>query len=382
MSVSSLGWTDALASAFQPYTAAGLTPARIALQHKNAYEVLVPHGTDFRAFTAECTGKLLHHATAPSALPAVGDWVALRPRPGELHADIHAVLPRRTKFSRRAPGAASAATEQIIATNIDTVLLVTGLDANFNLRRIERYLAVAWESGAQPVVVLTKADLHPDPAAATAQVETLALGAPVVALSSLHTSNPHPPSPSLNPHPHFHSAPGAALAPWLTPGHTLALLGSSGVGKSTLINRLLGAERQRTSAISTAVAKGRHTTTHRELIVAPAGFLVIDTPGLRELQLWDTPESAVAQTFADVSALAARCRFSDCAHRAEPGCAIQAALDAGTLDLARWQSWEKLQREQAYAARKSDPALARETRNHWKAIQRAHRAAKRFRPED
>ena len=169
-----------------------------------------------------------------------------------------------------------------------------------------------------------------------------------------------------------------ALAPWLVPGQTLALLGSSGVGKSTLINRLLGVDRQRTSAISEAVGKGRHTTTHRELIVAPAGWLVIDTPGMRELQLWDVDDAALDATFADVGAIAARCRFADCAHRAEPGCAIQAALETGTLDPGRWESYKKLQREQAYAARRSDPRLARETRDHWRRINRQHRVTQRI----
>ncbi|MES2695647.1 MAG: ribosome small subunit-dependent GTPase A [Verrucomicrobiota bacterium] len=357
MSLASLGWSDALAASFHSHAAAGLTPARVALQHKHAYEVLLDSAAG--ALTATCTGKLLHTAGPRSALPAVGDWVALRVRPQEAHADIHAVLPRRTTFSRRAPG--ESGDEQIVATNIDTVFLVTALDQNYNLRRIERYLAVAWESGAQPVVLLNKADLHPDAAAARAEVEAIAATAPVVAVSALHDA----------------SSTLTALAPWLIPGHTLALLGSSGVGKSTLINALLGTERQLTGGISDAVGKGRHTTTHRELIVAPAGWIVVDTPGMRELQLWDTPDTALDATFSDVAALAAHCRFSDCAHRGEPGCAIQAALDAGTLDFDRWQSFQKLQREQAYAARKSDPRLARARQAEWKKIHRQHRADNR-----
>jgi ribosome biogenesis GTPase len=354
MHLSSLGWHESLAPQFQHFATDGLMPARVAREHKHAYELLSAHGE----LTAVCTGKLLHHSTGRGDLPAVGDWVAIGLRPGEAHGDIHAVLPRRTKFSRRAAG--DTATEQIVAANVDTVLLVTALDQNFNLRRIERYLAVAWESGAQPVVVLGKSDLHPDPAAAQGEVASIALGAPVVALSAARGDG-------LD-----------ALAPWLVPGQTLALLGSSGVGKSTLINRLLGVDRQRTSAISEAVGKGRHTTTHRELIVAPAGWLVIDTPGMRELQLWDLDDTALDATFADVGAIAARCRFADCSHRAEPGCAIQAALESGALDPGRWESYQKLQREQAYAARRSDPRLARETRDHWRRINRQHRVTQRI----
>lgn len=354
MTLSQLGWTGAFDAAFQPYLHHGFVPARVALEHKHAYHVL----SAFGELDAECTGKLVHDATHRANFPAVGDWVVVRPRDGEAKADIHAVLPRQTKFSRRAAG--SDAVEQIVAANVDTVFLVTALDHNYNLRRIERYLAVARESGAQPVVVLNKADLHVDPAAARAEVESVAVGAPVVTLSAARQEGLE------------------ALAPWLTTGQTVALLGSSGVGKSTLINRLLGAERQVTQSVSTAVNKGRHTTTHRELLVAPSGALVIDTPGMRELQLWDVDAAAVDATFADVTALVAQCRFGDCTHRAEPNCAVQAALDSGTLDLERWQSYEKLQREQAYAARRADPRLERENRQNWKKIHKAARQITRL----
>ncbi len=394
MSLSTLGWDVFFENAFQPFSAAGLVPARVALQHKHAYELLSAHG----AIAAECTGRLLHTANGRGELPAVGDWVAVRLRSGETpagpaqrpRADIHAVLPRRTKFSRRAPG--DTEVEQIVASNVDTVLLVTALDQNFNLRRIERYLAVAWESGAQPVIVLNKSDLHSDPAGARSEVVAIAGGAPVVVLSALVSSIPQYPFPKIGDRSALQdhdigmsesckeSDVAVALEPWLVPGRTLALLGSSGVGKSTLINRLLGAERQSTNEISDAVGKGRHTTTHRELIVAPSGALVIDTPGMRELQLWDVDAGALDHAFADIAALAARCRFRDCTHRAEPDCAIQAALDDGSLDLERWQSFQKLQREQAYAARKADPRLARETKADWRRIHKALRATSRLKP--
>jgi len=366
MTLTSLGWNAHFADAFEPFSTGGFVPARIALEHKHAYQLLSVHGE----FTAECTGRLLHTASTRSDLPAVGDWVVARLRPGEKlqcpeHrpvADIHAVLPRLTKFSRRAAGDADI--EQVVAANMDTVLLVTALDQNFNLRRIERYLAVARESGAEPVVVLNKADLHPDPFGARFEVESVSGGAAVVTLSAGCGEG------------------FDALDPWLVSGRTLAVLGSSGVGKSTLINRLLGVDHLTTGAISDAVGKGRHTTTHRELTITPGGVLVIDTPGMRELQLWDIEADAIDSTFADIAALATRCRFRDCTHRAEPGCAIQESLDDGSFDLDRWNSYQKLQREQAYAARRSSPQVARESKRDWKKLHKQARAITRMKRGD
>jgi ribosome biogenesis GTPase len=352
-----LGWDAGHALHFQPYLELGLQPARVFCAHRQACEISL--GAE--PLPATCTGRLLHDAPSPADLPAVGDWVAVRLRPGETRADIHAVLPRRTKFARRAAG--SACEEQVIATNLDTVFLVTALDQNYNLRRIERYLALAWESGAQPVIVLNKADLHAAPGSLRSEVAALAAGAPVVGLSATHDDC------------------FSILAPWLQPHTTVALLGSSGVGKSTLINRLLGNDRQDTGDLSTAVGKGRHTTTRRELFATPDGVLIIDTPGMRELQLWDVAASAVQETFADIAALAARCRFGDCAHAAEPGCAVQAALADGELEPARWQSYQKLLREQAYAARQADPKLARAHRAAWRKVHLTNRARDR-REED
>ena len=344
MTLSSLGWDDAHAANFQPYLNSDFQPARVARAHKHACEVLIPSGL----FPAACTGRLLHESLTHADLPAVGDWVVARARPDGSRLDIHAVLPRRTKFSRRAAGDRDI--EQIVAANVDTVFLVSSLDDNYNLRRIERYLIIAWESGAQPVVVLNKADLHSDTSTAQAEVTAVAPGAPVIALSALDGSGIE------------------ALAPWLTPGQTVALLGSSGVGKSTLVNCLLGADIQDTGGVSEANFKGRHTTTRRELLVAPSGALVIDTPGMRELQFWPADAAAVDDTFSDLLEITRQCRFHDCRHNGEPGCAVVAALDSGELDAARWDSYLKLQREQAFAARKADASLERVAKQSWKKL--------------
>jgi ribosome biogenesis GTPase len=356
MTLSSLGWDNFFANHFEPYSHDDLLPARVALVHKHSCVI----NTAVGEITAECTGRLLHASTGVSDLPVVGDWVAVRLRAGEARGDIHAVLPRRTRFSRRGPDDGDG--EQVIAANLDTVFLVAGLDHDFNLRRIERYLAAARASGACPVVVLNKVDVHPDPAQALAETKAIAQDAAVVALSATEDEDP-----------------AVVLAPWLLPAKTVALLGSSGAGKSTLINRLLGSLRQRTGPLSEIHGKGQHTTTHRELIVSPTGVLVVDTPGMRELQLWDVASATVEATFAEIEALAAGCRFRDCTHQREPGCRVQAALADGTLDDARWQSFLKLQRERAYAARKANPIQARASRAVWKKITKDQRS--RYRHE-
>jgi ribosome biogenesis GTPase len=314
-----LGWDDGWAAAFEPHRAAGLAPARVAVQHRGAYDLLAEEG--------EVRASAIPRLVRDGELPVVGDWIAFDRERGF----VEAVLPRRTQLSRKEVW--QAAREQVLAANVDVAFLVQALPYDFNLRRLERYLAMAWESGAQPVVLLTKADLVDDVEPWVAEAETVTLGAcPVVAESAVN---------------------GYGLddvRSFFAGNRTAVLLGSSGVGKSTLVNALVGEEVLATQEVRED-HRGRHTTSHRELILVPGGGVVLDTPGMRELQLWDAD---LEQTFGDVEAIAAQCRFADCAHAAEPGCAVQAALADGTLSRERWESYVKLQRElEALEARRN-----------------------------
>ena len=347
-----LGWTAELAAAFEPYAVAGLAAGRVGAQHRGAY-VLYTQGGDL---PAELTGSLRYTA-APVDLPTVGDWVAARALPGEQRAVIEAVLPRRTAFSRNdadlTRSASGVAHEQVIAANIDVVLLVSALVSDLSLRRLERYLSTAWESGADPVVVLTKLDLCDDVPARLAEVEAVVFGVPVVAVSNVTGQG-------LD-----------ELRPLLGPGRTAALLGSSGVGKSSLVNRLLGQDVQVVREIR-ADGRGRHTTTHRELFLLPGGGLVLDTPGLRVLQLLDAG-AGLETAFQDVEEVAGRCRFGDCRHETEPGCAVRDAIDSGELDPERLASYVKLQREVAFVERKGDKRAQSEVRKRWRGVSRESR---------
>jgi len=295
---------------------------------------------------ATLTGKLRYETRHREDLPAVGDFVAVR------DTVIEEVLPRKTVFLRKAVGDALEA--QVIAANIDTVFVVTGLDGDFNVRRLERYYATARASGAQCAIVLNKADLSDNLEARIREVRAVAPGADVVAISALHGDGIE------------------ALRPWLGAGETVAFVGSSGAGKSTLINRLLGRERQSTGAVREADSRGRHTTTHRELLETPTGALLIDTPGLRELQPWAGADD-VDGAFPEIEELAAECRYRDCSHNAEEGCAVQAAIEDGTLDYARFSSYVKMRKEAAYLERQLDVRAQLDQKAAWKKIHKAMR---------
>jgi ribosome biogenesis GTPase len=326
MRLTGLGWDEKWQRTFAPWaTAADVQPARVAIEFNHIYRLYADGGE----LEASTTGRLRHRALSRAEMPAVGDWVAMRRRPSESRGTIVAVLPRRSRFSRQAAG--TTGDEQIVAANVDVVFIVMALDGDYNLRRLERYLLLARDSGAAPVVLLTKPDLSSD---VPDQVANVAAVAPEISIHVL--------SPKFN-------QGLAQVASYLTSGSTAALLGSSGVGKSTIINRLAGGELQKTREVREADYRGRHTTTHRELVVLPDGGLIIDTPGMRELQLWDVGE-AVRETFEDVAALGAACHFTDCRHRGEPRCAVKAAVIEGTLAAERLESYLKLQDELAESA--------------------------------
>ena len=330
MTLTELGWIDAFAAAYEPWRSkAHVQPGRVAIEFNQIFRIYVDGG-EIDAITA---GRLKHRARGRAELPAVGDWVAVRTRPQEDRGVIMDVLPRRSAFTRRAAGEPTG--EQVVAANVDVVFVVMGLDRDYNLRRLERYLLMARESGASPAIILTKPDLSSDLSSQLDEVTTLA-GDVVV-----HVVNPKA------------RAGLEQLRQHLGPGRTAALLGSSGVGKSTIINRLVDANIRRTREVRPSDSRGRHTTTHRELVMLPGGGLIIDTPGMRELQLWDADES-VRETFDDIETLAAGCHFTDCRHRNEPRCAVKAAVTDGRLAPDRLESYLQLRDELAELAQRKE----------------------------
>jgi ribosome biogenesis GTPase len=343
-----LGWTPYFDGHFTAYRQEGLEPARVALEHQHIYRVYTGRDEPL----AQVSGRLRHRATARREYPAVGDWVAIERGAAGHRVTIHGVLPRQSHFSRKAAG--DVTEEQVVAANLDTVFLVSGLDRDFNVRRIERYVVTAREGGTSPVIILNKADLRDDVEGAIADVSRVAADVPVHAVSSRTLAG-------LD-----------ALAPYLSRGHTIALLGSSGVGKSTLINALLGVDRQRTHEVRQKDSRGRHTTSNRELIALPQGGLLIDTPGMRELQLWEG-DGALGDTFDDVEALAPGCYFRDCRHDTEPRCAVKAAVERGDLPADRLSSYQRLRREVEHLERKVDQRAATEEKRRWKIIHKSYR---------
>ena len=339
------GWSDGVS--------AGLgedekrPPARVIAQHRGEYRLIAPWGEA----TGVAPGRMLYRATGRRELPAVGDFVLIDPQT-DGPATIVEILPRRTQFVRRKSGTESQ--EQVVAANVDVAFLLTSLNQELNPRRVERYLVAARESGARPVVVLTKLDQCDDIEAALAWVGPATAGAPVVAVSSVTGEG----IDELRRH--------------LRPGCTVVLLGSSGVGKSTLVNTLAGEELLRTQEIREADDKGRHTTTHREIFRMPDGVLVLDTPGMRELGLVEA-EDGLEETFDDVAAIIDGCRFRDCTHADEPGCAIREAVGSGVISMQRWDSYQKLQKELSYEERRRDLGAALAEKSKWRQIQRDYR---------
>ena len=351
--IEDFGWNDALATAFAPHAAEGLAPARVTAHHRGLWRLMTRDGES----AGRLSGKFFAEATEEGGHPVVGDWLAISPAEGDGDATIHAILPRKTVFARRAAGGVGI---QLVAANVDVAFLVAALNSDLNERRLERYLVATRDSGAEAVIVLTKVDLSEDRDADTKRVTDIAAGAPVVALSARTGEG-------LD-----------ALDRWLKAGVTVALLGSSGAGKSTLLNALAGAELMSTGAIRESDERGRHTTTHRELFRLANGALVVDTPGMRELGLVAETES-LEDSFTDIADLIPHCKFSTCTHKTEPGCAILAALADGSLSAERWAGYLKLERELAFVARKDDPAADAENRARWKQIHKDQRAKQRHR---
>lgn len=350
--LTSYGWDTATAISFEPLAAQGYLPGRVLAEHRQHYLVVTSEGEG----TAVVSGRMRYQASVPADYPTVGDWVVLGPRQRSTDRfKIHAVLPRSTRISRKSTG--EHASEQIMGANIDTLLIMTSLNQELNLRRLERYLVLARNSGAQPVLLLNKADLCPEPEAALEALKDIAQDIPVLILSALTNLGLE------------------QLQPYLYEGQILAMIGSSGVGKSTLLNALLGQEVQRVQQIRVQDARGRHTTVHRQLFLLPEKRgLILDVPGLREIQLWEGGEGLDA-AFSDIQTLISHCRFPDCRHDKEPNCAVREALNTGLLDKKRWRNYLKLSNETLYLEQRKAEQRAIENRirakNKYKQARRA-----------
>jgi ribosome biogenesis GTPase len=343
MKLESLGWNNFFEAYFAPCKNKGLLPGRISIHHRERYVIHAEQGE----LWGQVSGKFRFEAKGLHDYPSVGDWVAFEKATQDQPAIIQHVLERKSKFSRKVAG--NQQDEQILAANIDIVFLVMGLDGNYNPRRLERYLTFAWESGARPVVVLNKSDICPMLEECREETRYIANGVDIIVMSAHHPEDLAP----------FHNL--------LKSGVTGVLLGSSGVGKSTITNLLLGKEHSRVQEVRESDSRGRHTTAYRELLLLPTGGIIIDTPGLRGLQFWEG-EEGLSGSFEDIEKLAAKCKFRDCKHETEPGCAIKTALENGTLDADRYENYKKLQREIRYQAARAEMSAQRLEKERWKKI--------------
>lgn len=349
-----LGWDDFNATHFEEFRSQGLFALRILRENREQYTAC----GDLGEFTCEVTGKFRFEKLQKSQFPTVGDWVAVSVIPNEQKAMIHAVLPRKSMLSRKVAGEVTE--EQPVAANIDTIFIVMGLDLNFNLRRLERFLALARNSGAAPVVLLNKSDLCAEAKQRMLEVESIAAGVDVYALSAINRAD-------LD-----------KLQKYVKPAKTIAFIGSSGVGKSTLINALLDTEALSVNAVSALGNRGRHTTTYRELFVLTGGAMLIDTPGMREIQVWGDDE-ILEQVFEEISEFGTHCRFKDCSHQNEPGCAVQEAIRNGDLDPQRLQSYLKLKKETSFLSDRQTMKASAVEKSRWKKISEQSRKLKKSR---
>lgn len=356
MDLSLLGWNNTFQNLFTPYAEDGHVPARVIARHRTVCRVVCADG-DLEAVIA---GKVRYRAANKSEYPVVGDWVTVSARVDEGTAVIHDILPRQTWFSRKAPGIETE--EQVFAANIDTVFWVSSLNKVLNLRRIERFMVSVWDGGAAPAIILNKADLSDAADEQVAKVEEAAPGVPVLAMSAKEGTGI------------------GQLSPYLKTGRTVIFIGQSGVGKSTLINRIVGEDVLKTGDIRESDDRGRHTTVSRQLVILPDGGMVIDTPGIRELQIWDADQTGLG-AFGSIEELAAQCRFADCRHESEPGCAVKAAVEDGMIDRKQYENFMKLRREMDYLQTKVDFNARAEEKRRQKQFGRMRSSFKKKSPK-
>lgn len=373
MNLEDYGWNSHFEDSFKQYVDKQFVPGRVIAEHRQRYRLWTELGETGEMW-GEVSGRFIHTAQSQAEYPTVGDWVVLKPDDGGTMGIIQAVLPRKSCFSRKAvmsggnPDGGGKTDQQAMAANIDYLFLVVGLDGDFNIRRLERYITAAWDSGSSPVVVLNKIDLCTDLVAVLNQVEEVSMGIPILTASAKELIG-------LD-----------AFQPYLQKGKSSVFLGSSGVGKSSLINALLGEEKQLVKDLREDDSRGRHTTTHRELLLLPGGGMIVDTPGLRELQIWSDGESTgdgIRSAFHDIEELFADCRFHNCQHQSEPGCAVQLALAENRLDNNRYQNYLKLQREAAHLEIRRDKRAQRQAQKEWgKKISKFIKERKKVQPNN